>query len=238
MTSRDADLFLKSLSTALFAHTTAPDSVPRRNAHFFHAAKSASIARLVALDRIIPEFERLSKEGRTMQRMFEEDQLLFGFFTNALSAIESFCFGAYFVGTALRKSGFDPNPDLVFVSPKKTLKCFRNFYFNSPFTKTLRRCMWSDEYGTISAIRNMLSHRLSPGRTIRPMVDIHSWNLDLWHEGDWSNAGGGVGKPLPKKEFSIGSQTLTELRDWLDRQLEMLGKTLESLAAGRRLKEY
>jgi hypothetical protein len=98
--------------------------------------------------------------------------------------------------------------------------------------------MWSQEYGTIGAIRNMLSHRLSPGRTIRPMVDIHLWNLDLWYEGDWSNAGGGVGKPLPEKEFSIGSQSLTELRDWLNRQIEMLGKTLESLAAGRRLKEY
>jgi hypothetical protein len=70
------------------------------------------------------------------------------------------------------------------------------------------------------------------------MVDIHLWNLDLWYEGDWSNAGGGVGKPLPEKEFSIGSQSLTELRDWLNRQIEMLGKTLESLAAGRRLKEY
>jgi hypothetical protein len=72
MTLAGADSWGVSLSTALFAHTTAPDSVPRRNAHFFHAAKSASIARLVALDRIIPEFERLSKEGRTMQRMFEE----------------------------------------------------------------------------------------------------------------------------------------------------------------------
>jgi hypothetical protein len=235
MLARDADLFLKSLSTGLFAHTAAPDSVPRRNAHFFHAAKSASIARLVALDRIIPEFERLSKEGRTTQRMFEEDQLLFGFFTNALPAIESFCFGAYFVGTALRKSGFDPNPDLVSVSPKKTLKCFRDFYSNSPFTKTLRRCIWSQDYGTISAIRNLLSHRLGPGRTIRPMVDIHSWNLDQWYEGDWSSAGGGVGKPLPEREFSIGSKPLTELRDWVDHQLELLGKTLQNLAAGRGL---
>ena len=170
-----------------------------------------------------------------MQRMFEEDQLLFGFFTNALSAIESFCFGAYFVGTALRKSGFDPNPDLVFVSPKKTLKCFRNFYSNSPFTKTLRRCIWSDEYGTISAIRNMLSHRLSPGRTIRPMVDIHSWNLDQWHEGDWSSEGPGISKPPPKIEFLLESKSLIELRDWSEQQLELLGKNLQSLAASKGL---
>jgi hypothetical protein len=237
MLSRDADVFLNSLSTTLFAHTSAPDSVPTRNAHFFHAAKSASIARLVALDRIIPEFEKLSKEDRTTERMFEEDQLLFDFFANAHSSIESFCFGAYFLGTALEKSVLDPDPDLLFVTPKKTLKYFRNLYSNSPFTKMLRRCIWSQDYRTISAIRNMLSHRLSPGRTIRPMMDMHSWNLDQWYEGEWSSVGEGVGKPMAEKEFQIESKSLTGLRDWLHRQLELLGKRLQSLAAGRGLRK-
>src|SRR6478609_6977756 len=111
MLTRDPDLFLKSLSDALFDHPTTPDSIPTRNARFFSAAMRAAIARLKALDRIIPEFEKLSKESHTTERKFEEDQLLYGFFTNALSAFESFCFGAYFLGTALSTSDFDPDPE-------------------------------------------------------------------------------------------------------------------------------
>ena len=38
----------------------------------------------------------------------------------------------------------------------------------------------------------MLSHRITPGRTYRPMVSRQSWNLDQWHEGDWSKADLGV----------------------------------------------
>jgi len=86
MLARDPEKFLKPLSDAFFAHTT-PQSMPRRNAHFFYAAKFAAMARLIALDRIIPEFEKYSKEPHTMERRFEEDQLLYGFFTNALSAV-------------------------------------------------------------------------------------------------------------------------------------------------------
>lgn len=60
----------------------------------------------------------------------------------------------------------------------------------------------------MSAIRNMLSHRFSPGRIIHPMVDIHSWNLDLWYESDWSSAAPGVRKSPPKKEFQIQTKSL------------------------------
>ena len=140
MITRDPEMFLKSLSEMFFAHTT-EQSIPRRNAHFFSAAKHAAIARLKALDRIIPQFESLSKEPHTLERMFEEDQLLYGFFTNALSAIESFCFGAYFLGTALSTSHFEPEPKLWCIDPKNTLNCFKNYCANSPFTKTLYTCM-------------------------------------------------------------------------------------------------
>ena len=241
MLTRDPVLFLQPLANAFFVHTTT-QSISRRNAHFFYAAKFASIARLIALDRVIPEFEKLSKESHTMERRFEEDQLLYGFFTNALSAIESFCFGAYFLGTVLKKSDFEPDPKLWHIDPKKTLSCFRHFYTNSPFTKALRQCIWSQQYGTINAVRNMLSRRIVPGRiinaTTRPGVDLpDSWNLDQWFEGDWSNEGPGVGKPPPKREFLLESRSLIELRDWLEQELELLGKTLQNLAQLPRFSE-
>lgn len=117
MLTRDPETFIKSVSDKFFDYTTEP-SILRRNAHFFSAAKRAVIARLKALDRIIPQFESFSKEPHTLERIFEEDQLLYDFFANALSAIESFYFGVYFLGTGLSSSDFDPNPSFGLLSPK------------------------------------------------------------------------------------------------------------------------
>jgi hypothetical protein len=103
-------------------------------------------------------------------------------------------------------------------------------------------CIWSQKYDIISASRNMLSHRIIPGRTVslstRPGVDRpDAWNLHQWSEGDWSNEGPGVGKLPPKREFLLESKSLIELRDWLDQHLEQLGKKLQSLAASKGLKK-
>ena len=239
MLARDPDLFLKSLSDAFFDQTLSQPT-PTRNAHFFYRAKYAAIARLIALDRIIPKFENLSKKSHTAERKFEEDQLLYGFFTNALSAMESFCFGAYFIGTVLSPSHFEPNPKLRCMDPKLTRNCFEKFATNSAFTKALKTSIDSQEYRTISAVRNMLSHRIIPGRIInastRAGVDLpDSWNLDQWHEGDWSSEGPGISKPPPKIEFLLESKSLIELRDWSEQQLELLGKNLQSLAASKGL---
>jgi hypothetical protein len=223
MLTRDPDLFLKSISDAFYDQTT-PESTPRRNAHLFYAGKSAAIARLIALDRIIPEFAQLSKTGITTQRILEEDQLLYGFFTNAVSAMESFCFGAYFLGTALTASNFKQKPILQRINPEKTLKYFKNYCADSTFTKALKKCICSEQYVTTSAVRNVLSHRSSPTRAIhftnRPVGIPNTWNLDLWFEGK-----------VLKKELSLEARTLVELHEWLEQQLELLSKELESLAA-------
>ena len=56
----------------------------------------------------------------------------------------------------------------------------------------------------------------------------------MWEEGDWSNTGPGVVK-RPKSELFLEPKMLTELRDWLDQRLELLGNELESLAASHGL---
>ena len=71
-----------------------------------------------------------------------------------------------------------------------------------------------------------LSHRITPGRTYRPMVSRQSWNFDQWHEGDWSKAVPGG----PQEEAQIETKSLIEVRDWTDQRLDLLGKELERLA--------
>ena len=202
MLAREPDLFLKSLSDAFFDHTKG-QSIPTRNALFFYGANFAAIARLKELDRIIPEFKKLSKQVRTTERMFEEDRLLYGFFTNALSAMESFCFGAYFLGTALSTFDFEPEPELWRIDPTKTLNCFRKLDSNSSFTKALRTCICSERYATTSALRNVLTSTclastISPRRSCGIPWDSSPQNWLLkgqpywgWHAGliNWRRIG-------------------------------------------------
>jgi hypothetical protein len=233
-TPRDPDLFLKPLADAFFNCTAndGPESTSVRNAHFFYAAKFASIARLIELARIIPKFVKNSQPPQTPKKTLQENQLLYGFFTNTVSAVESFCFAAYFLGTALEKLEFDPEPKLREIDPERTLSCFSVLDSNSPFTQALRRCIRSQEYKTTTAIRNMLSHRITPGRTYRPMVSLQLWNLDQWHEGDWSRAIPGG----PQEEFQIETKSLIDLRNWVDKQLELLGEQLQNLAVSKGLR--
>jgi hypothetical protein len=232
--AREPYLFLNSLAAA-FSDNTTPQTMPRRNAHFFYGAKFAAMSRLMALDRIIPKFESFSNWPHNLERRFEEDQLLYEFFSNAYSLIDSFCFGAYFIGSQLSPPHFDPNPSLRSINPWKTLRCFEEFDMNSAFTKALKATLASSEYDKIG-IRNVLLHRITPGRTVSlttgPIpTPPNSWNRDMWEEGDWRNEGPGVGRPPPKKEFLLESKSLVEMRDWSDQQLDLLGKELESLAA-------
>ncbi len=81
----------------------------------------------------------------------------------------------------------------------------------------------------------MLSHRFTPGRILRPMVDIQSWDLNVWYEGDWSSTASGVKKSPRKKAFQIETKSLIDLRDWVDKQLELLGEKLQNLAVSKGL---
>jgi hypothetical protein len=105
----------------------------------------------------------------------------------------------------------------------------KNYCADSPFTTALEKCICSEEYATTSAIRNVLSHRSSPTRAIhftnRPVEMPNTWNLDLW-----------FGGKVSKKELSLEPRTLVELHEWLEQQLELLSKELESLAAIRGLR--
>ena len=99
----------------LFADRNAAE----RLQHDFWQAFSRS-----AIGRLEPErwkwpMSRVDTEARTTERMFEEDQLLYEFFSHAYSLVDSFCFGAYFVGAQLSSSHFKPNPNLRSVNPLK-----------------------------------------------------------------------------------------------------------------------
>jgi hypothetical protein len=97
---------------------------------------------------------------------------LFGFFTNALAALESFGYAAY-VAAALVV------PD-VFPSDEKSLrkvalpsveKGFEKRFGGHELTACLRRLTVSDDYNHLARIRNVLAHRVYPA-TLLGLGDI------------------------------------------------------------------
>lgn len=167
----------------------------------------------------------------------EQNQILFDFFSNALASFESFCCGSYFVGAALDPVLFPFGTPLSGtltklkrIYPKSTLESYRAFAPTSAFTNHLRDCLDSDEYRLIDAMRNLLVHRVVPGRSIRLGGNIpHGIDLDQWWEGDVTRIYGGSGFPEPKRVFELDVNCLVRQRDWIENAVDGLSKNLTEL---------
>ncbi len=70
-----------------------------------------------------------------MTRLPIENQVLFDFFENALSALESFCFSSYYVGVGIDGTKFDINKKPI--DPAEVLRRFQIFEPTEGFTVTL-----------------------------------------------------------------------------------------------------
>ena len=70
-----------------------------------------------------------------MARLPIENQVLFDFFENALSALESFCFSSYYVGVGIDGTKFDINKKPI--DPAEVLSRFQIFEPTEGFTVTL-----------------------------------------------------------------------------------------------------
>jgi hypothetical protein len=119
------------------------------------------------------------------------------------------------------------------IYPKSTLESCKKFAPTSTFTKQLQDCLHSDEWKRMDMMRNLLVHRIVPGRTIR--LSTHrdlpdSIDLDQWFEGDVTRIYGGVGLPEPKWTFELDANCLVRQRDWIDKSIDGISERLTELA--------
>jgi hypothetical protein len=87
--------------------------------------------------------------------------------------------------------------------------------------------------GLIDALRNLLVHRIVPGRSIQLSNSReipHGIDLDQWWEGDMTRIYGGCGFPEPKRVFDLDANCLVRERDWVDNTIDGLAKQLTELA--------
>jgi hypothetical protein len=145
---------------------------------------------------------------------------LFGFFTSAASALECFFYATYFVGKAL----IDPlsigsDESLKDFYRSKTWNFFKEHFQDDPFTSSLNQLLnHSKEYEQLREIRNTLSHRLTPSRTVFPFsTRPHEWNLRQWAAG--------------KENPSLHKNFLLKWQSWLEHTVGTIHTELEAFWA-------
>ena len=243
---RDPYKFLAGLVGA-FQNRLNTDPSVKPQFHFFTASMAAVSTRFSALDRWAAEFPKACVGvNQDLGKHQEQHQLLFDFFSNASAAAESFCFGSYFIGSVLDPTNFPlaiPQSghltELWKIDPKKTRNGYGLFEPNSPFTKRLGDFLDSDEYKLISSMRNLLVHRIIPGRTISiatapGRVTSHLIDLDLWFDGDVYRSYGGSFPPQ-RRVFELDDNCLSKQRDCLDVSIHDLSEELSQLAVSKQL---
>jgi hypothetical protein len=240
MAGRDPEKFLTALTDAFRSQQDADQSL-KAQFLYFSMSMSAVPIRLTALDALAAKFPQASINANTdLGKRQEQNQILFDFFSNAFASIESFCCGSYFVGSVLDPSyfGYGTPVNGVFtqlrkISPESTLLSYEKFAATSSFAQQLRDCWDSDERKLMDKIRNLLVHRVVPGRSIRMSTigDLpHKIDLDQWYEGDMTRIHGGSGLREPTRAFELDDNCLVRQRDWIDKSIEGLAEHLTDLA--------
>jgi hypothetical protein len=171
------------------------------------------------------EFKALlaSPSGQAWQDGFTDEEVVYRlerciymFFMSGLSVFESFAFGLYFLGNALRPSDF---PDVATprkITLKVTAKAFTTAFPSAAITGLLTGLPQNAALSEIDEIRNLLAHRLSGRRSRHSFGDGQT----TWHEDTWHIPGAGT--------------KLTFDEEFLQRHLDDITGLLTSLASAAR----
>ncbi len=118
---------------------------------------------------------------------YELEQCLYSFFMNALSVLESFGFGLYFIGATIDAQNFLKISKPKTITLETTHTAFKAAFPNSSVTAYLTTMAQDPGFTRIHTIRNLLAHRLTGRRNIRSVGSIHPGGTyterreDLWY---------------------------------------------------------
>jgi hypothetical protein len=106
--------------------------------------------------------------GTSFEQRYNQERHLFGFFSNGLSAFESFFYGMFSVGAVLFPTQFPmATPrDQQAISPTLTVTKYRAQFARDPIVAAMQSVSSDNAYLEWKMIRNILSHRTAPGRTV------------------------------------------------------------------------
>jgi hypothetical protein len=106
--------------------------------------------------------------GEAFEQRYRQERHLFGFFCNGFSAFEAFFYGMFAVGSLLKPPLFrmtTPYEQQV-VSPNGTERAYRSHFTGDPMLAAMQSVLSDAAYIEWKMVRNILTHRTAPGRTM------------------------------------------------------------------------
>ena len=157
---------------------------------------------------------------------YHQERDLYGFFVSGYSAIESFCYGLFFIASMLdtvkypiqTKFPVQTEEHRKDISPESTEKKFRAAFSGQDITKALDRSVNDVKYQEWKDRRNMLAHRVKPQR----LMSIGSSTAGK------PNATYG---PVRWGEIHLDKDTTDSRRQWLAKTLRDLLSAADAFTA-------
>jgi len=109
------------------------------------------------------------KGGGTDEELtYKLDRCIYAFFTSGVSVFDSFAFCLYFYGNALQPGAFPDVANPHSITRNTTAKAFNAAFPKAAITGLLAALSDDARFRTIDDVRNLLGHRISGRRSIRP----------------------------------------------------------------------
>jgi hypothetical protein len=158
------------------------------------------------------DFTDLIRKHQSAPDRYGQERALYGFFVTGQSAIESLCYGLYTIASVLRS---DKSPvrdqDLKTIKWDRTAGLFSSSFPGATLTTTLTRLVASSEFKAWRNLRNILTHRSTPGRGI--------------------NIGGLKDGVIEWSDIVLNQDTTASRRLWLSTMVGTLLRTADDFTA-------
>jgi hypothetical protein len=105
--------------------------------------------------------------GPCPKERYEQERLLFGFFSNGFSTFEAYFYGMFSIGAMLAPEHFPfaSAADHQRVTASRTLDAYARAFASDPIISAFKALLSNPAYKEWREVRNVLTHRTAPGRT-------------------------------------------------------------------------
>jgi hypothetical protein len=110
--------------------------------------------------------------GPPAEERYNQERDLFGFFNSGFSTFEAFFYSAFAAGAFLQPNHFPiaTPQDQRRITAASTIAAYRVAFPSDPFRAALEAALKEHAYVELRDIRNVLSHRSAPGRTMHVAI--------------------------------------------------------------------
>jgi hypothetical protein len=112
--------------------------------------------------------------GPGPEERYMQERVLFGFFSNALSLFDAYCYAIFAIGAIIKPLEFrlSSAADERNVSIKSTLSAYQKSFPGCPLGQAVNALKTDAAYASLSNIRNILNHRGTPPRSHSLTIQI------------------------------------------------------------------